>query len=93
MNQVAKICIAFVLGEVLTGCVTADPRTNQVRFTSNPAEVSTCTAVGNISVDDMNSFDPQISRGIAVGWSANVVLRTKTGGVAYRCGSEAVPGQ
>ena len=93
MNQVARICIIIVLSGVSMGCITAAPGAGQVKFTSNPTEVSACTAVGNISADEMNSFDPHIAQSVAVGWSANVVLRTKAGGVAYRCGNAAVPGQ
>jgi hypothetical protein len=93
MNQVARIYIVFALTAVSTACVTAAPRGGQLKYTNNPADVSACTAVGNISADEMNSFDPHVAQSVAVGWSANVVLRTKAGGVAYRCGNAAVPGQ
>jgi Kef-type K+ transport system membrane component KefB len=93
MNQVARICIVIVLTTVLIGCVTAAPRADQVKFTNNLADVSACTEVGNISAEEMNSFDPHVARNVAVGWSANVVFRTRAGGVAYRCGNAAVPGQ
>ena len=93
MNQLARICIVIVLAAVSTGCVTAASGADQVKFTNNPADVSACTAVGNISAEEMNSFDPHVAQNVAVGWSANVVFRTRAGGVAYRCGNAAVPGQ
>ena len=93
MKQVARIGIVITLTAVATACVTAAPGADQVKFTNKPADVSACTAVGNISADEMNSFDPHVAQSVAAGWSANVIFRTRAGGVAYRCGNAAVPGQ
>lgn len=93
MNQVARNCIVIVLTAVSAGCVTAAPGADQVKFTDNPADVSACTAVGNISGEAMNNIDPHVAQNLAVGLSANVVFRTGASGVAYRCGNAAVPHQ
>jgi hypothetical protein len=93
MNQVAWNCIVIVLTAVSTGCVTAAPGADQVKFTNNATDVSACTTVGNISAEAMYSLDPHVAQNLAVGLSANVVLRTGASGVAYRCGNAAVPGQ
>jgi hypothetical protein len=93
MRHAARNCIVIVLTAVSTGCVTAAPGADQVRFTNSPADVSACTAVGNISAEAMNNLDPHVAQNLAVGLSANVVFRTGASGVAYRCGGAAMPRQ
>jgi len=64
-----------------------------VTITNNPADVAACTAVGKISSDAMISLDRHVAQNEARGFSANVILNTGRGGVAYRCGKAAVPSQ
>jgi hypothetical protein len=56
-----------------------------VRISSDPADVSGCAAVGNISPDAINNIDHRAAQNQAVGLNADVVLNTGYGGVAYRC--------
>jgi hypothetical protein len=71
------------------GCVTAVPGAEKVKITRNPADVSGCAAVGNITAEAMNNLDPLIAQNQAIGLNANVVFNTGAGGVAYRCSKTA----
>jgi hypothetical protein len=93
MNRVARNCIVMVLTAASAGCVTAAPGAEQVKFTSNPADVSACSPVGNISAEAMSPTSPLLAQNLAVGLNANVIFRTGASGVAYRCGNAAVPHQ
>jgi len=93
MKQVVLGCMVMMLRGILAGCVTAAPGADQVRFTRNPADVAACTPVGNISAEKMSGFDPHLAQNQAVGLNANVIFNTGAGGVAYRCGKTAAPGQ
>lgn len=74
---------------ILSACVTPAPGADQVKITRNPADVSACSAVGNISSEAMNNLDPHVAQNRAVGLNADVVLNTGNGGVAYDCGKSA----
>lgn len=63
------------------------PGAEDVKITRNPADVAACTPAGNIDFDSMGSV--YLVQNKAVGYNANVVLRTVGGGIAYRC--EKVP--
>lgn len=63
------------------------PGAEDVKITQNPADVARCTPAGNIDFDSMQSLYVWPNK--AVGYNANVVLRTVGGGIAYRC--EKVP--
>ncbi len=78
---------------LLSGCVTPAPGADQVKITRNPADVSACSAVGNINAEAMNNFDPHVAQNMAVGLNADVVLNTGMGGVAYHCGKSAAAQQ
>ena len=93
MNQVASGCIIMMLGALSAGCVTPAPGADDVTITNNPADVAACTAVGKVSSDAMISLDRHVAQNEAAGFSANVILNTGRGGVAYRCGKAAVPSQ
>jgi hypothetical protein len=58
-----------------------------VKITTNPADVSGCSAVGNTPAYYANNsaFNANIEQNAAVGLNANVVFDTGWGGVAYRC--------
>ena len=93
MNQVASGCIIMMLGALSAGCVTPAPGADDVTITNNPADVSACTAVGKIDAEALISLDRHVAQNEAVGYSANVILNTGRGGVAYRCGKAAVPSE
>jgi hypothetical protein len=84
-----KPYVWVLCGTILSGCVTPAPGADQVKITRNPADVSACSAVGNISSKAMNNFDPHVAQNRAVGLNADVVLNTGNGGVAYHCGNSA----
>lgn len=91
MKQWVRGCIVMMLGAISAGCVTPAPGAEQVKITKNPADVSACTAVGNIGASAMNN--PHIAQNQAVGLNADVVFNTGAGGVAYRCGKAVAPRQ
>jgi|HubBroStandDraft_5_1064220.scaffolds.fasta_scaffold37341_5 hypothetical protein len=93
MRHAVGECILIAMTVLSMGCVTAAPGADQVKFTGNPADVSACIAVGNISAAAMHNFDWHVAQNLAVGLGANVVLRAQSGGVAYRCGNAARPRQ
>jgi hypothetical protein len=64
-----------------------------VKITTNPADVSGCTAVGNLSGAAMSNLDPLIAQNLADGLNAKVIFRTGANGVAYHCGSVTAPPQ
>ena len=93
MKQVVLGCIVLMLGALSAGCVTPAPGADQVKITRNPADVSACTAVGNISAEKMGNLDPHVAQNQAVGLNADTVFNTGDGGVAYLCGKAAAPGR
>jgi hypothetical protein len=93
MKQVVFGCIVVFLVALSAGCVTPAPGADQVIITRNPADVSACTAVGNISAEKMGNLDRHVAQNQAVGLNANVVFDTGYGGVAYSCGKAAASRQ
>lgn len=90
MKFLARSSNLLIFAALCTGCATLPglvlaPGATQVRFTDNPADVSGCTAVGNISASDVNISDKRVAQNEAVGLNANVILNTGYGGVAYHC--------
>jgi hypothetical protein len=88
--------LSMILGAyaILSACVTLAPGADKVRITKNPADVSACSAVGNIKaprdadgqVDILNA-DASL-RNQTVGLGGNTALETSEllgEGVAYRC--------
>ena len=89
----ASVPLALVL--ILDACLSAIgpvPGSDKVYVTTNPSDVSACTAVGNIKVPGgARNMDAQF-RNQAVGFGANTALVTVTvfgttpvDGIAYRC--------
>jgi hypothetical protein len=79
---------------VLDACVSAGAvsGSDKVHVTTNPSDVSACTAVGNITVPGGASNKEIQFRNQAVGFGANTALVTVTvfgatpvDGVAYHC--------
>jgi hypothetical protein len=85
MNRFIRGCALSIAATVVSGCVTPAPGADQVTITGKPADVSGCTAVGNIGVTTMRSLDTTVAKNQAVGLNANVILNTGAGGVAYHC--------
>ena len=79
------ICSALVASCVTT---TLAPGAAQVKIVTNAADVSKCTAVGNVVPDAQKLQD---ARNLTVGLGGNTVLVTAealgniVNGVAYRC--------
>lgn len=89
----ASVAVALVLG--LSACLSAlgpVPGSDKVHVTTNPKDVSACTAVGNIMVPGGTPNKEMEFRNQAAGFGANTALVTVTvygttpvDGVAYRC--------
>jgi hypothetical protein len=90
ITATAALACLLALGGCLVNRAIPAPGSEQVRMTTNPSEVSACTAVGNIKVvDGTPDMDIQF-RNQAVGFGGNAALVTvtrlgPTEGVAYRC--------
>jgi hypothetical protein len=89
MNVAALGSTILILAALSTSCAISGiilaPGADQVRITTSPADVSNCTAVGNISPDALNNLNHRVAQNQAVGLNAEVVFDTGYGGVAYRC--------
>jgi hypothetical protein len=79
---------------LLTACVTLAPGADKVKITQNPADVASCSAVGNIKAPrdaqgQVDILDADASlRNQTIGLGGNTALETSTllvEGVAYRC--------
>jgi hypothetical protein len=82
----SAIALVMVSGCGLPSPVMA-PGAEDVKITRNPADVAGCTPAGNIDYESMTNL--YATQNKAVGYNANVVLNTVSGGIAYRC--EKVP--
>jgi hypothetical protein len=92
-----RFSVLFGFAICLGACVTPAPGSEKVRITKNAADVSGCTAVGNVNVAGIPQGPSQIAdsstelRNQAVGLGGNVVFVTSATlgvpeqGVAYRC--------
>jgi hypothetical protein len=92
MKFLARGSTILLLAALSTGCIVSGvilaPGADQVKISSNPADVSNCTAVGNISPDAISNLDHRVAQNQAVGLNADVVFNTGYGGVAYRCNNQ-----
>ena len=75
-----SVSVALALVAVLDACVStgAVPGSDKVHVTTNPSDVSACTAVGNINVPGGASNKEIQFRNQAVGFGANTALVTVT---------------
>ncbi len=87
----AAIALVLILGGCLSTLGPA-PGSDKVHVTTNPSDVSACTAIGNIMVPGGTPNKEIEFRNQAVGFGANTALVTVTvfgstpvDGVAYRC--------
>lgn len=93
VSLASTLTLSAGLALILLGYVTvvSAPGSDKLRMTTNAADVSGCTAVGNIKLPDQTP-QPQIAfRNQAVGFGGNTALVTLAvagiplEGVAYRC--------
>lgn len=92
VNSVTR-AVALCFTATMLGCVTLAPGADQVKITKNAADVSTCTAVGNIqfSGDDWPGNIQGQLRNQTIGLGGNVALDTSSSfskdvtAIAYRC--------
>ena len=83
--------VALVL--ILDACASTVPRSYTVHLTTDPSDVSACTAVGNIKVPAAAQNKDTQFRKQAVGLGADTALvtvsifgdATPVDGIAYRC--------
>jgi hypothetical protein len=92
--RIGRPLMAVSVIALLAGCVTLAPGADKVKMTQNPADVASCSAVGNIkaprdSQGQVDIFDQENTlRNQTVGLGGNTALETSTllgEGVAYRC--------
>ena len=69
-----RLLITASVCALLSACVTLAPGADKVRVTKNPADVSTCSAVGNIKV-------PRDEQGQVDIFNADAALRNQTIGL------------
>jgi hypothetical protein len=96
--RTSRTLLVASIGALLLGaCVSLAPGADKVRLTKNAADVSTCTAVGNINTSGGVQGPSQVVdastelRNQAVGLGGNAVFVTvavlgvPSEGVVYRC--------
>jgi hypothetical protein len=94
-TRLFSVSAALALMLSLDACLSTSgglPGSDKVRVTTNPGDVSACTAVGDIKVPGRAPDKDIQFRNQAVGFGANTALVTVTvfgttpvDGVAYRC--------
>ena len=91
-TRMALVLLALAVG--LVSCVVAvapAPGSEKIRLTRNASEVSTCSAVGKISVSTSGSSARTEFRNGVVGFGGNIGLVTNgptwapVEGIAYHC--------
>jgi|SRR5579872_7087584 len=104
-SNASSIFFSLLMGGSLAACFPAVPLVpgaDRVMITQNPADVTSCTPVGNIDsgiIQGPGDFEPKQMRNQAVGLGGNVVFdttirskfgsATKISGVIFRCGNVA----
>jgi len=92
--HIRQLSIIVCASAFLSACVTLAPGADKVRITQNPADVSTCSAVGNIKAPrngqgQVDIFDVDAAlRNQTIGLGGNTAFETSAllgEGVAYRC--------
>jgi hypothetical protein len=90
MKHIPQSLFGIAICALANGCVSfADaPGADRVQLIRNPADVATCTAVGNVAWNRDNAEDV---RNLTVGLGGNAIFVTSEQngfvltGVAYRC--------
>lgn len=86
MKQFINSATAVLMIATASGCgIIPAPGADNVKITRTPADVASCTPVGNISAEAMMNADSHAAKNKAVGLNADVILNTGDGGIAYRC--------
>ena len=94
MLHTRMVVIPVALAVGLTSCVVAVapvPGADKVRVISNASEVSTCSPVGNITINSSGSNARTEFRNKVIGFGGNTGLITNgpmwapVEGIAYRC--------
>jgi hypothetical protein len=93
MKFLAHSSILLTLTALSTGCVvqsamTLVPGAAEMKFTTNVADITGCSAVGFIPFADMNAIDGRLRQNEAVALNANIVYDTGGGVVAIAAISE-----
>jgi hypothetical protein len=99
MKQMERIVFVMAIGTIVAGCiplVVLAPGADQVRITKNAADVTSCTAVGNVDgriASGVPSDPTNQMKNEAIGLGGDVVFVTTEisppKGIAYRCGKVA----
>ena len=92
--HMGRLSMIVCANAFLSACVALAPGADKVRITQNPADVSTCSAVGNIKAPrdgqgqvDIFNADAAL-RNQTIGLGGNTAFETSAllgEGVAYRC--------
>jgi hypothetical protein len=94
MTYIGRLSLIVCVYPFLSACVTPVPGADKVRITQNAADVSTCSAVGNIKAPrdgqgQVDIFNADASlRNQTIGLGGNTAFETSAllgEGVAYRC--------
>ena len=90
MKHIPQSLFGIAICALTSGCVTFAPApgADRVQLIRNPADVATCTAVGNVA---WHLDNPEDVRNLTIGLGGNAILVTSEQngfvltGVAYRC--------
>ncbi len=88
VNFVVRRALLAALTAMSAGCiVTLLPGAAQVKVTTNAADISGCTDVGNVAGigGDIGNIYFRQMQNQAVAMDADTVFRSGNGGIAYRC--------
>jgi hypothetical protein len=88
VNCAVRTALLAAMTAMSAGCiVTLLPGAAQVKVTTNAADVSGCTDVGNVSGigGDIGNIYLRQMQNQAVAMDADTVFRSGNGGIAYRC--------
>jgi len=95
MNFTARTLLVAGMTALSTGCIVPlAPGAAQVKVTTNAAEVSGCTDVGNVNGigGDISNIYLRQMQNQAAAMDADTVFRSGNGGIAYRCKQSTLTG-
>ena len=88
VNLIVRIILVAAVAAMSASCIVPLlPGAAEVKFTTNPTDVSGCTEVGNVSGigGDIGKIYLHQMQNQAVAMDADTVFRSGNGGIAYRC--------
>lgn len=94
MNFIVRTALLAAMTALSGGCiVTLLPGAAQVKVTTNAADISGCTDVGNVAGigGDIGNIYLRQMQNQAVAMDADTVFRSGNGGIAYRCRGPTPP--